>query len=166
MRLAGWTIVFHGHNTLCSWLDIISILHTRYLFILFIQGAQHLALAFACLRWWLKECVYKAKEKRTFFWQDVLVKIILFRKQSERMTFSFCPDGTWSTGVKVDKDGKGLLKLWKKQLQQLNRITQPVAMAIAQAYPTPQLLQRVMAATCTYLPFVLIHIYADTFHPS
>ncbi|XP_032896345.1 probable crossover junction endonuclease EME2 isoform X1 [Amblyraja radiata] len=65
-----------------------------------------------------------------------------FKKQSERMTFSFCPDGTWSTGVKVDKDGKGLLKLWKKQLQQLNRITQPVAMAIAQAYPTPQLLQR------------------------
>ncbi|XP_072125072.1 probable crossover junction endonuclease EME2 [Mobula birostris] len=65
-----------------------------------------------------------------------------FKKQTEKMTFSFCPDGTWSTGVKVDKDGKGLLKLWKKQLQQLNRITQPVAMAIAQAYPTPQLLVR------------------------
>uniref|UniRef100_UPI00398ECB08 probable crossover junction endonuclease EME2 n=1 Tax=Pristiophorus japonicus TaxID=55135 RepID=UPI00398ECB08 len=65
-----------------------------------------------------------------------------FKKQTEKMTFSFCPDGTWSTGVKVDKDGKGLLKLWKKQLQQLNRITQPVAMAIAQAYPTPQLLLR------------------------
>ncbi|XP_038676602.1 probable crossover junction endonuclease EME2 [Scyliorhinus canicula] len=65
-----------------------------------------------------------------------------FKKQTEKMTFSFCPDGTWSTGVKVDKDGKGLLKLWKKQLQQLNRITQPVAMAIAQAYPTPKLLLR------------------------
>ncbi|XP_078096018.1 structure-specific endonuclease subunit EME2-like [Mustelus asterias] len=68
-----------------------------------------------------------------------------FKKQTEKMTFSFCPDGTWSTGVKVDKDGKGLLKLWKKQLQQLNRITQPVAMAIAQAYPTPKLLLRVKA---------------------
>ncbi|GCC26060.1 hypothetical protein chiPu_0004474 [Chiloscyllium punctatum] len=65
-----------------------------------------------------------------------------FKKQTEKVTFSFCPDGTWSTGVKVDKDGKGLLKLWKKQLQQLNRITQPVAMAIAQAYPTPKLLLR------------------------
>uniref|UniRef100_A0A4W3HIQ6 Crossover junction endonuclease EME1-like n=1 Tax=Callorhinchus milii TaxID=7868 RepID=A0A4W3HIQ6_CALMI len=63
-----------------------------------------------------------------------------FKKHTENVTFSFCPDGTWSSGVKVDKDGKGLLKLWKKQLQQLNRITRPVAVAIADAYPTPKLL--------------------------
>ncbi|KPP78742.1 crossover junction endonuclease EME1-like [Scleropages formosus] len=43
-------------------------------------------------------------------------------------------------GQRVDRNGKGLLQVWKRQIQQLNRVSLDMASAIVTAYPSPQLL--------------------------
>ncbi|CAI9569673.1 unnamed protein product [Staurois parvus] len=43
-------------------------------------------------------------------------------------------------GVRVEKCGKGLLEVWKRQIQQFNRVSVEVASAVVAAYPSPQLL--------------------------
>ncbi|XP_048868773.1 probable crossover junction endonuclease EME2 [Brienomyrus brachyistius] len=52
----------------------------------------------------------------------------------------FCVDGSWASGVRVQKDGTGLLPVWSRQIQQLNRVSPAVAAAISSAFPSPQLL--------------------------
>lgn len=42
--------------------------------------------------------------------------------------------------VKVDKNGQGLLKVWRQQLLQFKNISPDIADAIVQAYPSPHLL--------------------------
>ncbi|KAM7371261.1 hypothetical protein PAMP_010748 [Pampus punctatissimus] len=52
------------------------------------------------------------------------------------------PFNEWAGGQRVDKAGKGLLQVWKRQIQQLNRVSRDMASAILAAYPSPQLLRK------------------------
>ena len=45
----------------------------------------------------------------------------------------------------MDKNGVGLLKVWKQQLMQLKNVSQDVAQAIIAEYPSPQLLVQVVS---------------------
>lgn len=56
----------------------------------------------------------------------------------------FCMDGSWSGGVRVDRDGRGLAQVWTRQIQQLNRVSVPTAKAVTAAYPSASLLLQVM----------------------
>ncbi|XP_074867320.1 structure-specific endonuclease subunit EME2 [Carettochelys insculpta] len=74
---------------------------------------------------------------------SVLTKAIAkrpYKQQLEAQLFSFCADGGWSSNIHVEKDGTGLQQLWKRQIQQFNRVSPAVAAAIAEAYPSPRLL--------------------------
>ncbi|KAM5136018.1 crossover junction endonuclease EME1 [Mantella aurantiaca] len=62
------------------------------------------------------------------------------KRQRDNTSFSFCLDGDWAAGVRVEKCGKGLLEVWKRQIQQFNRVSVEVASAVVAAYPSPQLL--------------------------
>ncbi|XP_036383220.1 crossover junction endonuclease EME1 [Megalops cyprinoides] len=63
-----------------------------------------------------------------------------FKRDRDRTGFSFCLESEWAGGQKVDRGGKGLLQVWKRQIQQLNRVSADIASAILAAYPSPQLL--------------------------
>ncbi|XP_013930043.1 PREDICTED: probable crossover junction endonuclease EME2 [Thamnophis sirtalis] len=63
-----------------------------------------------------------------------------YKKHQEKQPFSFCAKGKWASGVHIGKDGKGLQETWLKQIQQFNRVSPAMATAIAQAYPSPNLL--------------------------
>ncbi|NXU54125.1 EME1 endonuclease, partial [Turnix velox] len=65
-----------------------------------------------------------------------------FKKRQEDTGFSFCIEKKWCGGVKVDPSGKGLLEVWKRQIQQFNRVSPEMAEAIVAAYPSPQLLNQ------------------------
>lgn len=45
--------------------------------------------------------------------------------------------------MKVDPSGKGLFEVWKRQIQQFNRVSLEMAEAVVTAYPSPQLLDQV-----------------------
>ncbi|KAK7475845.1 hypothetical protein BaRGS_00017511 [Batillaria attramentaria] len=57
--------------------------------------------------------------------------------------FTFLEEG--GTGVKCEKDGKGLLKVWRLQLQQLHNLGPEMAAAIAAEYPSPLALMQAYA---------------------
>ncbi|KFZ66515.1 putative crossover junction endonuclease EME2, partial [Podiceps cristatus] len=61
-------------------------------------------------------------------------------RQLESQELPFCTDGAWASGVQVEKDGTGLWQVWKRQIQQFNRVSPATAAAIAAAYPSPRLL--------------------------
>ncbi|XP_051850286.1 crossover junction endonuclease EME1 isoform X2 [Antechinus flavipes] len=63
-----------------------------------------------------------------------------FKKSRDCTNFSFCLASDWAGGVKVDSSGKGLALVWRRQIQQLNRVSLEMANAIVTAYPSPQLL--------------------------
>ncbi|NXC29052.1 EME1 endonuclease, partial [Xiphorhynchus elegans] len=63
-----------------------------------------------------------------------------FKREREDTGFSFYLEKGWCGGVKVDHSGKGLSKVWKRQIQQFNRVSPEMAEAIVSAYPSPQLL--------------------------
>ncbi|XP_017667284.1 PREDICTED: crossover junction endonuclease EME1 isoform X2 [Lepidothrix coronata] len=63
-----------------------------------------------------------------------------FKREREDTGFSFYLEKRWCGGVKVDHSGKGLLKVWNRQIQQFNRVSPAMAEAIVSAYPSPQLL--------------------------
>ncbi|NXK79235.1 EME1 endonuclease, partial [Amazona guildingii] len=65
-----------------------------------------------------------------------------FKRERENTGFSFYLEKAWCGGVKVDRSGKGLLEVWKRQLQQFNRVSLEMAEAIVSAYPSPQLLNQ------------------------
>uniref|UniRef100_A0A3Q1FEC6 Essential meiotic structure-specific endonuclease subunit 2 n=1 Tax=Acanthochromis polyacanthus TaxID=80966 RepID=A0A3Q1FEC6_9TELE len=82
-------------------------------------------------------------------WQDVtdhvcaLTKALSkrpFKLLTERAELPFCVDGSWASGVRVERDGSGLTEVWSKQIQQLNRVSPAVASAVTASYPSPQLL--------------------------
>nr|XP_034312317.1 crossover junction endonuclease EME1 isoform X6 [Crassostrea gigas] len=58
--------------------------------------------------------------------------------KKDRLQTAFFDDGV--STVKVDKNGQGLLKVWKQQLLQFKNISPDIADAIVQAYPSPHLL--------------------------
>ncbi|XP_056405523.1 crossover junction endonuclease EME1 [Hyla sarda] len=62
------------------------------------------------------------------------------KRQRDNSSFSFYLDGDWAKGLKVERCGKGLLEVWKKQMQQFNRVSVEVASAVVAVYPSPQLL--------------------------
>lgn len=43
----------------------------------------------------------------------------------------------------MERDGSGLIQVWRRQIQQLNRVSPAVASAVTAAYPSPQLLLQV-----------------------
>lgn len=43
----------------------------------------------------------------------------------------------------MDSSGKGLALVWRRQIQQLNRVSLEIANAIVTAYPSPQILLKV-----------------------
>ncbi|KAM9336633.1 essential meiotic structure-specific endonuclease subunit 2 [Symphorus nematophorus] len=66
-----------------------------------------------------------------------------YKLLTERAELPFCVDGSWASGVRVERDGLGLIQVWSKQIQQLNRVSPAVASAVTAAYPSPQLLLQV-----------------------
>ncbi len=71
--------------------------------------------------------------------------MFILRREREKTGFSFCLESEWAGGQKVDRSGNGLLQVWKRQIQQLNRVSPDMASAILSAYPSPQLLAQVKA---------------------
>uniref|UniRef100_A0A4W4HRT5 ERCC4 domain-containing protein n=1 Tax=Electrophorus electricus TaxID=8005 RepID=A0A4W4HRT5_ELEEL len=65
-----------------------------------------------------------------------------FKREREKTGFSFYLESEWAGGQKVERTGKGLLQVWKRQIQQLNRVSPDMASAILGAYPSPQLLSQ------------------------
>ncbi|XP_068439413.1 probable crossover junction endonuclease EME2 [Clinocottus analis] len=63
-----------------------------------------------------------------------------FKLLTERGELPFCVDGSWASGVRVERDGSGLTQVWSRQIQQLNRVSPAVASTVTAAYPSPQLL--------------------------
>lgn len=84
-----------------------------------------------------------------FGWQEVTDHVVALTKALSKRPYKalcgdpdlgFCMDGSWSAGVRVDKDGHGLAQVWTRQIQQLNRISPAMAKAVTSAYPSPSLL--------------------------
>ncbi|XP_008102713.1 crossover junction endonuclease EME1 [Anolis carolinensis] len=65
-----------------------------------------------------------------------------FKRERDKTSFSFCLEGDWISGIKVDRSGKGLLQVWRKQIQQFSRVSLEVASAIVAQYPSPMLLMK------------------------
>ncbi|XP_037546752.1 crossover junction endonuclease EME1 [Nematolebias whitei] len=65
-----------------------------------------------------------------------------FKRERDKTGFSFCLESEWAGGQRVDRAGKGLLQVWKRQIQQLNRVSPDMAAAVLAAYPSPQLLRK------------------------
>ncbi|XP_054455237.1 crossover junction endonuclease EME1 [Anoplopoma fimbria] len=65
-----------------------------------------------------------------------------FKREREKTGFSFYLESEWAGGQRVDRAGKGLQQVWKRQIQQLNRVSPDMASAILAAYPSPQLLKK------------------------
>ncbi|XP_009987968.1 PREDICTED: crossover junction endonuclease EME1, partial [Tauraco erythrolophus] len=63
-----------------------------------------------------------------------------FKRAREKTEFPFYLEKGWCGGVKVDRSGKGLFEVWKRQIQQFNRVSLEMAEAIVSAYPSPRLL--------------------------
>ncbi|XP_033630136.1 crossover junction endonuclease EME1-like isoform X1 [Asterias rubens] len=63
-----------------------------------------------------------------------------FKRERDKATFSFHVDTEWAGGVKVSKDGKGLLKVWRQQLQQFRNVSPEISSSIIALYPSPRLL--------------------------
>ncbi|XP_052053044.1 crossover junction endonuclease EME1 isoform X1 [Apodemus sylvaticus] len=63
-----------------------------------------------------------------------------FKKLRDQASFSFFLEKDWAGGMKVDQSGRGLALVWRRQIQQLNRVSSEMASAIVDAYPSPQLL--------------------------
>lgn len=63
-----------------------------------------------------------------------------FKKLRDQTSFSFCLEKDWAGGMKVDPAGRGLAAIWRRQIQQLNRVSLEMASAIVDAYPSPRLL--------------------------
>lgn len=67
-----------------------------------------------------------------------------FKKLRDQTSFSFCLEKDWAGGMKVDPTGRGLAAIWRRQIQQLNRVSLEMASAIVDAYPSPRLLVQVL----------------------
>ncbi|KAM5149374.1 crossover junction endonuclease EME1 isoform 1-T2 [Callospermophilus lateralis] len=65
---------------------------------------------------------------------------VVCRILRDENSFSFCLESDWAGGVKVDRTGRGLALVWRRQIQQLNRVSLEMASAIVDAYPSPRLL--------------------------
>ncbi|KPP73771.1 putative crossover junction endonuclease EME2 [Scleropages formosus] len=82
-------------------------------------------------------------------WQDLTDHVCAITKAlskrpmkrlTEEPSLPFCVEGSWASGVRVGKDGCGLQQVWSRQVQQLNRVSRSVAVAVTTAFPSPQML--------------------------
>ncbi|XP_057178107.1 crossover junction endonuclease EME1-like isoform X2 [Triplophysa rosa] len=82
-------------------------------------------------------------------WEEVTDHVIAVTKALSKRPYKalcgdpelgFCMEGSWSGGVRVDRDGRGLAQVWTRQIQQLNRVSVPTAIAVTTAYPSASLL--------------------------
>ncbi|XP_048221581.1 crossover junction endonuclease EME1 [Perognathus longimembris pacificus] len=71
------------------------------------------------------------------------------KKLRDQTSFSFCLESDWAGGVKVDRAGRGLTLVWRRQIQQLNRVSLEMASAIVDAYPSPRLLVQAYQQCCS-----------------
>uniref|UniRef100_A0A9J7WY43 ERCC4 domain-containing protein n=1 Tax=Cyprinus carpio carpio TaxID=630221 RepID=A0A9J7WY43_CYPCA len=87
-----------------------------------------------------------------FGWQEVTDHVVAVTKALSKRPYKalcgdpdlgFCMDGSWSAGVRVDRDGRGLDQVWTRQIQQLNRVSPALAKAVTSVYPSPSLLLQV-----------------------
>lgn len=65
-----------------------------------------------------------------------------FKRSRDQCGFSFFPESEGYGGQRVGRSGGGLLQVWRRQIQQLNRVSPDMAAAILAAYPSPQLLKK------------------------
>ncbi|XP_072167677.1 uncharacterized protein [Diadema setosum] len=63
-----------------------------------------------------------------------------FKRKRDAAKFSFHVHTNWAGGVRVTKDGQGLLKVWKQQFMQFRNVSPEIASAVVSQYPSPQLL--------------------------
>ena len=70
-----------------------------------------------------------------------LILLLICRAGRLESVFSFLEEG--APGVKVDRSGKGLLKVWKQQLLTFKQISPDMAEALIATYPSPSLLREV-----------------------
>ncbi|KAM9716487.1 essential meiotic structure-specific endonuclease subunit 2 isoform 1-T1 [Menidia menidia] len=63
-----------------------------------------------------------------------------FKLLTERSELPFCVDGSWASGARAERDGSGLIQVWSRQIQQLNRVSAAAASAVTASYRSPQLL--------------------------
>ena len=70
-----------------------------------------------------------------------------YRRERDKASFSFHVDNEWAGGIRVNKDGVGLFKLWRQQLQQFRNVSPEIASAIIAVYPSPRLLLKVRRLT-------------------
>ncbi|XP_016314214.1 crossover junction endonuclease EME1 [Sinocyclocheilus anshuiensis] len=84
-----------------------------------------------------------------FGWQEVTDHVVAVTKALSKRPYKalcgdpdlgFCMDGSWSAGVRVDRDGRGLAQVWTRQIQQLYRVSTALAKAVTSVYPSPSLL--------------------------
>ncbi|XP_054621774.1 probable crossover junction endonuclease EME2 isoform X2 [Dunckerocampus dactyliophorus] len=89
-------------------------------------------------------------------WQEVTDHICMVTKSlskrplkllTDKAELPFCVDGSWASGVRVEKDGSGLKQVWSKQIQQLNRVSPAVASCVTAAHKSPQLLLQAYQAS-------------------
>ncbi|XP_071479776.1 uncharacterized protein [Diadema antillarum] len=65
-----------------------------------------------------------------------------FKRKRDAAKFSFHVHTNWAGGVRVTKDGQGLLKVWKQQFMQFRNVSPEIASAVVSQYPSPQLLMQ------------------------
>ncbi|CAN9508862.1 unnamed protein product [Ophioblennius macclurei] len=65
-----------------------------------------------------------------------------FKRQRDQTGFSFHLESEWARGQRVDRAGKGLLQVWKRQIQQFHRVSPDMAATILAAFPSPHLLKK------------------------
>uniref|UniRef100_S4RKP7 Essential meiotic structure-specific endonuclease 1 n=1 Tax=Petromyzon marinus TaxID=7757 RepID=S4RKP7_PETMA len=70
---------------------------------------------------------------------------VVCRREREVTGLAFCVESEGAGGVRVERDGRGYLQLWQRQLQQLNRVSAEMASAIVRAFPSPRLLLQAYA---------------------
>uniref|UniRef100_H0XLQ7 Structure-specific endonuclease subunit EME1 n=1 Tax=Otolemur garnettii TaxID=30611 RepID=H0XLQ7_OTOGA len=61
------------------------------------------------------------------------------KKLRDETSFS-CVESDWAGGVKVDRSGRGLTLVWRRQIEQLNGVSLEMAGVIVDVYSSPQLL--------------------------
>ncbi|XP_030276975.1 crossover junction endonuclease EME1-like [Sparus aurata] len=65
-----------------------------------------------------------------------------FKRERENMGFSFYLESESAGGQRVDKAGKGLLQVWKRQIQQLNRVSPDIDLSHSGSIPLPTAAQQ------------------------
>ncbi|XP_046854595.1 crossover junction endonuclease EME1-like isoform X2 [Xenia sp. Carnegie-2017] len=90
-------------------------------------------------------CVYHCENN-----DDLAMKIAVFTravaekpyKKSLTDSSGFSLDCLDKTSLKVSKDGKGLINVWRQQIEQLNNVSPDMAAAIVSRFPSPQILKQ------------------------